>query len=324
MVHGLGMITISQEVAMVNNDRKLEDTGDMGLDATIMGDSLTPPQLAETIEATLIVIAGGDIGSSIEVHGRGQIFGRSPLANNTFLSPSVSRQHMRIDKVEGDGPCYFRLTDLHSSNGTLVNGVRVEEARLKDGDKVTMGEILFKFILQDEAEHAFHQQIQRLIHYDRLTGLLTMESFRLRLEEHMRSKETNERFVLAMTDLDGLKRVNDTHGHLAGRMIIREMGVIMRQALRKDDIAGLYGGDEAIVIYPTCSLAEAHEIAEHLRAAIERRVFEMDGRHFQVTISQGLAEFPRHGIEVRQLIAAADRALYAAKAAGRNCIRHAE
>ena len=319
------MIGVSCKGNDVEKKGGLEDTGGMEhLDATIVGDTISAPQVAESVKATLLVLAGGDLGRSIDVHGQGQVFGRSPLANVIFAVPSVSRQHMRIDKADEKGGCYFRLTDLKSSNGTLVNGVRVEEARLRDGDKITMGEILFKFILQDEAEHAYHEQIQRLIHYDRLTGLLTMDSFRLRLEEHLRQKETNGHFVLAMTDLDGLKRVNDTHGHLAGRMIIREMGVMMRQALRPEDIAGLYGGDEAIILFPACNFDTAHEVAERLRDTIEQRVFEMDGKQFQVTISQGLAEFPQHGTEVRQLIASADRALYAAKAGGRNCIRHAE
>lgn len=305
-------------------DKKVNDTGDLGLDSTLIGDTLSAPKLPETVKATLIVLAGDDIGRSIDVHGQAQIFGRSPLVSATFAVPSVSRQHMRIDRVEESGQAYFKLADLQSSNGTLVNGVRVEEARLKDGDKITMGEVLFKFILEDSAEHAFHQQIHKLIHYDRLTGLLTMDSFRLRLEEHLRLKDTNDRFVLAMTDLDGLKRVNDTHGHLAGRMVVREMGAMMRQALRKEDIAGLYGGDEGIILFPSSTMKAADEVAERLRTTIEARVFEMDGKRFQVTISQGLAEFPRHGTTTQQLIAAADRALYAAKGAGRNCIRHAE
>ncbi len=122
-----------------------------------------------------------------------------------------------------------------------------------------------------------------------------------------------------MTDLDGLKRVNDTYGHLAGRMIVREMGAMMREAIRPGDLAGLYGGDEAIVLYPDTDVDTAATVAEGLRKMIAERVFELEDHAFQVTISQVLAEWPGCGATGDALIAAADRALYAAKAAGRNC-----
>jgi diguanylate cyclase (GGDEF)-like protein len=118
--------------------------------------------------------------------------------------------------------------------------------------------------------------------------------------------------------------VNDTHGHLAGRRLVQEMGVILREVLRPGDLAGLYGGDEALVVYRGTRLAEALEVAEHLRATVEARQVRQGDAVFSVTISQGLAEWPRHGREPEALVAAADRALYAAKAAGRNCVRSAD
>jgi diguanylate cyclase (GGDEF)-like protein len=309
---------------VVQDKKPTEDTGDLAPNATVIHENFTQAPADDEVKASFIVIAGGEIGMEIEVHGHGQVFGRSPLAHAVFPSPSVSRQHLRIDRVEEAGRAGFKLTDLGSSNGTLVNGTRVKEALLCNGDKVAMGEVVFKFVLEDAIEHAFHRQVHQLIHYDQLTGLLTMDSFRMRLDEHMRATSGDVRFVLAMTDLDGLKKVNDTHGHLAGRMVVREMGVMMRQTLRPEDIAGLYGGDEAVVLYPRATLDAAAAVAENLRATIEARVFEQDGNRFQVTISQGLAEWPRHGRTVQQIIAAADRALYAAKAAGRNRVMRAE
>ncbi len=148
-----------------------------------------------------------------------------------------------------------------------------------------------------------------------------MDSFRSQLDEAIGRSRPNGRLALAMTDLDGLKRVNDTYGHLAGRMVVREMGVMMREALRPNDVPALYGGDEAIIFFPETSIEEAREVLEGLRRAIETRVFEYEDKPFHVSISQGLAEWPCHGQTAEQLIAAADQALYAAKAAGRNCIR---
>ena len=104
-------------------------------------------------------------------------------------------------------------------------------------------------------------------------------------------------------------------------MVIGAMGRIILESLRESDYAGLYGGDEGILLFPDTTLQEAQELSEKLRANIEAYSFEYDGKPIRVTISQGLAECPAHGRTPEALIASADRALYAAKAAGRNCVR---
>lgn len=273
--------------------------------------------------ASLIVLAGWEIGKEIEVSGKTMILGRSIDCDTCINSPSVSRQHAQIDLVEAEGERYFRVTDLGSSNGTHVNNTRTATTRLHDGDKVKMGDVLFKFVLQDEIDSQFHQHVHRLIHYDQLTGLLTMEAFRMRLVEELRLARPGMHFCLAMTDLDGLKKVNDTHGHLAGRMVVGGMGRMIRESIRQEDHAGLYGGDEAIIVFPNAAMDEAVEIAEKLRMTIAEFPFEHHGQTVRVTISQGIAEFPAHGTTPEALIAAADRALYAAKAAGRNNVQTA-
>lgn len=303
----------------------LDDTTDHNVkrsitDATIVAAGIAVPQAAAFLRASLIVVSGWEIGREIEIHGQGQVLGRSALSNTHVDAPSVSRSHARIDRVRDGDQEFFTITDLGSSNGTWVNGARVESAVLNNADRVRMGDVLFKFVLQDEVEAEYHQQVHRLIHYDQLTGLLKMGAFRNRLDFYLRREHNDTPFTLAMTDLDGLKKVNDTFGHLAGRMVVREMGVMMRQSLRPEDIAGLYGGDEAIIVFPDADLASASAVAERLRVTIEKRVFEFQGNTFQVSISQGLAEWPRHGDAAESLIAAADRALYTAKQAGRNCV----
>lgn len=301
---------------------KPDDDTEQALDGTLIAELREDLQPAGPIRASLIVIAGWEIGREIEVHGEAQVLGRSPLAQTVIAAPSVSREHARIDCSEDAGHKVFSITDLGSSNGTRLNGTRVKTARLKNGDKIQLGDVVFKFLLQDDVDAQFHQTVYRRIHYDQLTGLMTMESFRRRLDTAL--AEATGPCTLAMTDLDGLKKVNDTYGHLAGRMVVQEMGVLIRAAVRAQDLAGLYGGDEAILFFPNTPLAEAAEIAEKLRRSIERREFHFQGNAFRVSISQGLAEYPAQGRTPETLIAAADRALYAAKAAGRNCVRLAE
>ena len=156
--------------------------------------------------ASLIVLAGWEIGKEIEVGTSRMILGRSIDCDTCINAPSVSRQHAQIDLIEENAERFFRITDLGSSNGTHVNNTRTAATRLYNGDKLKLGDVLFKFVLQDEIETQFHQKVHRLIHYDQLTGLLTLEAFRFRLDEVLRSStRPGATFCLAMTDLDGLK-----------------------------------------------------------------------------------------------------------------------
>ncbi len=296
-----------------DHNLKLPDADD-----TLMAKEEEPlfPALGEG--ASLVVLSGWEIGHEIEMHVFPHRLGRSPDAQTCIGAASVSRHHAEILYEEHDGEGCYYIQDLNSSNGTCVNNQRVTRACLHQGDHIRMGEVLLKFVLRDSVESAFHQRVHRLIHYDQLTGLLTMEAFRNRAEFVLRSSTEKQPFCLAMTDLDGLKGVNDTYGHLAGRMTVCEMGGMIRQCLRKQDFAGLYGGDESILLFPDTALPQVYALLELLRTTIEARVLTYNGHSFGVTISQGVAQWPQHGETLDALIAAADKALYAAKLAGRN------
>jgi len=270
--------------------------------------------------ARLIVLSGWEIGRMIELTGEETVIGRSATADIMIPEPLISRRHARIHRLRIGDRDFYEVTDLDSSNGTFVNHAAASSSTLLDGDTLQIGPVLFKLVIDDEAEGAFFDEIHRLIHHDQLTGLLKMDSFLRRVRPEL---ERNRVLSLAMTDLDGLKRINDAYGHLAGRMVVGEMGVMFRSVLRTRDIAGLYGGDEAVVAFPETPLDEAAEVAEELRLTVAEHRFEHAGNEFSVTISQGLAQFPDRGRNAEDLIAAADGALYAAKAAGRNCVRTA-
>lgn len=303
---------------------RMDDTTRAALEEhTLMMNRADVCRPATVRKAALVVLAGWEIGQEIALSDDSYVFGRSAQASVRISAPSVSREHARITRISEEDGDAFLIADLQSSNGTRLNNEPIQTARLRNGDKIQMGDVLFKFVLQDEADVRFYNDLHKLIHYDQLTGLLKMDAFKRELDAEFHREEAKQVLTLAMTDLDGLKKVNDTHGHLAGRMVIREMGAIMRHALREQDRAGLYGGDEAIIFFPETSIEEAHAVAERLRVAIEQRTFDFHGKAFHVSISQGLAEWPRQGQTVEQLIAAADGALYAAKAAGRNCVQRA-
>ncbi len=288
--------------------------------ATVRGDIRPAGATGVRTVARLIVLAGWEIGRVVDLTGNKTVIGRSAAADVMIPEPLISRRHARVLHLKIGDNDFYEVSDLGSSNGTFVNHAAVQHSALVDGDTLQIGPVLFKFVVRDEAEGAFYRDVHRLIHYDQLTGLLAMDSFLRRVRPEL---ERATVLTLAMTDLDGLKRVNDTFGHLAGRMVVREMGVMFRSVLRTSDIAGLYGGDEAVVAFPETSLDDAALLAEQLRTTVAEHRFEHAGNEFSVTISQGLAQCPAHGPTIEELIAAADRALYAAKAAGRNCVRTA-
>jgi diguanylate cyclase (GGDEF)-like protein len=134
-----------------------------------------------------------------------------------------------------------------------------------------------------------------------------------------RSKRSNEGFAVLFLDLDRFKLVNDHHGHEAGNDILRAVADEIRHAVRASDVAARYGGDEFVVILTRTDLDGAARVAEALRAGIEgigRRLGYPAGL---ITVSVGVAEFD-HNEPEGDLLVSADRALYRAKAAGRNAV----
>lgn len=163
-------------------------------------------------------------------------------------------------------------------------------------------------------------EAQRAAAADELTGLSTYRVLRERLAfEIERSKRSNEGFAVLFLDLDRFKLVNDQYGHEAGNDILKSVAEEIRHAVRASDVASRYGGDEFVVILTRTDLDGAARVAEALRAGIEgigRRLGYPAGL---ITVSVGVAEFDRNDPE-GDLLVSADRALYRAKAAGRNAV----
>ncbi len=128
--------------------------------------------------------------------------------------------------------------------------------------------------------------------------------------------------VVAMLDIDFFKRLNDEYGHQIGDVALRRIAAALRSSVRDNDHVYRFGGEEFVVVFKETTVAEAMPLAERLRTAVMRVevIDENDRRLKPVTVSIGLAVLPEHGDEVRLLIDLADKAMYRAKAAGRNRI----
>jgi len=158
---------------------------------------------------------------------------------------------------------------------------------------------------------------------DQLTGMSNRLYFLQRFESEIRRTENyRQALALFMLDIDEFKKINDTHGHHAGDVVIKRMAEIVRKNTRGSDLVGRYGGDEFMVLITSTTEEQAASLAEHLREKISTTDIVIPGTEVPVrlTISGGLAMFPTHGQSTTELLRAADDALYESKRQGRNRI----
>lgn len=164
--------------------------------------------------------------------------------------------------------------------------------------------------------------LRRLAETDPLTNLLNRRAFMETGADAMRYYQRYNRAIATLViDIDHFKRVNDAHGHAAGDAVIRRTGELIAQTLRETDKVARFGGEEFVVLLREVSEHEAHELAERIRLIIAESAIKFDGKELGITVSIGCAAVSGHDRDVEELIERADRALYAAKSAGRNCIR---
>jgi diguanylate cyclase (GGDEF)-like protein len=156
---------------------------------------------------------------------------------------------------------------------------------------------------------------------DGLTKLFVRRYFQLMLEaEIQRSRRYNRSFSLAMIDIDNFKGFNDTFGHQLGDEVLKQVARTIRRNTRNVDISARYGGEEFVIIFPETDLEAALIAAEKVRRCIELIDIPYDGQKLRVTISMGLASYPRHARDKDDLIKSADMALYLSKREGKNRI----
>ena len=271
---------------------------------------------ARTKQAVLVVLQGSesDIGSHVLLD-RPITIGRDPTVEMTLQGEGISRKHCRIS-FNGE---HYLLEDLKSTNGTLLNSHRVVETqKLEAGDQIYVGAVVLKFTHADAAEVGYHAQMDTLVGTDDLTGLAAKRRFDAAFQRALESAETTKGRVSAMLDLDGLKQINDTHGHPVGAHTIAEAGKIIGKIINTRGVACRFGGDEFACFLPNLSKSDAKRIAEEIRNAIGNHRFEKDGVVVSPTISIGLSAYPDDGKAFEDLLRKADEALYRAKKAGRN------
>jgi diguanylate cyclase (GGDEF)-like protein len=166
------------------------------------------------------------------------------------------------------------------------------------------------------------QELAWLATRDALTGLYNRRELMQQFQEAvLRGAGGPRPLAVLLLDVDHFKRVNDSFGHATGDEVLRRIGELLRTNVRQTDSAARYGGEELVVVLPAMASAEALEAAERLRTLVAaQRIAAGDGRTLAITVSVGVAVFPEHGKTPKELLESADRALYRAKHAGRDCV----
>jgi diguanylate cyclase (GGDEF)-like protein len=157
---------------------------------------------------------------------------------------------------------------------------------------------------------------RRLAAVDELTGLYNRRFLETYLSREMnRALRYDQDFAVVFLDLDHFKNINDSYGHAVGDTVLRTLGNTITNHLRTEDLAARYGGEEFVIVLPQTTASGGLVFAERLRASVDGGNLVED---VHVTVSAGIAAYPRHGLTAEAILKRADEALYQAKSDGRN------
>lgn len=268
----------------------------------------------------LVVLYGSQVGRRYLLNESGLVLGRRADCASLVVpgDRQISSAHCRFEN--GSQPGSWQVTDLGSTNGTHISGKATTTTTLRDGDRIVVGETLLKFTFHDELEEGFYRQVDQLMNIDDLTGLPVQRVFQQRMAEALSDCLLRQQpLALFMMDMDGLKAINDRHGHLMGAHVISTVGRRLGALIQpQQGVCSRFGGDEYSAFVPGSDRDAALELGERLRRAVADEPIERQGAVAKPTISIGVAFLGQHGNTANELTRAADEALYRAKESGRN------
>ena len=264
--------------------------------------------------ASLVQIHGDELGKRYQLQQELSL-GRSADNHVIIRLDSVSRHHALI--FERDEQAF--VIDRGSTNGTFVNDQALtDEHQLDHGDLIKIGGAVFRFIGADNAEAQYHEELYRLAITDGLTGLRNRRFFDDFLDREVaRSDRTGAPLSLVLIDLDGFKEINDTHGHVFGDRVLSELAERINGRVRREQLMVRFGGDEFALVLPEVGEDGAMAFAERVRKLVSEEPVDLEGICISLTVSIGTATL-KSGMGSRELIEAADRAMYRSKNEGRD------
>ncbi len=210
--------------------------------------------------------------------------------------------------------CTYQVTLLEKSLGDIT----ISRHRPFDENEIKWYESLLCSLIYPLHNALLYKQAIQTAYKDPVTGVSNRAAMDAALEREVElAHRTGAALSIIMLDIDHFKQINDKYGHLAGDAVLKGVGKCLTECIRRSDIVFRYGGEEFAIILNTTDLHGATFLANRIRTAIEKRNFEHDGLKVNITVSAGVATLEKD-FTGKNLVEAADRALYEAKKQGRN------
>ncbi len=203
--------------------------------------------VAQRDRSLLTVLTGLNAGQVFTLDSDETTIGRGREATVRIEDVGISRAHSRVVRAM-DGKFY--VEDLGSTNGTFVGGRKIERAELHNGDRIQVGpNVVLRFSILDEAEEQLAHQLYEASTKDGLTKVYNRKYFVERMAAEVAYAQRHKSHLsVILFDLDHFKRVNDTHGHLAGDVVLRVVAMQVQRTIRTEDVLARYGGEEFVIL----------------------------------------------------------------------------
>lgn len=320
--------TMTQLAGLYDLTKRLLVTLDRRDAALGLSDALTDAFPHATFRLVFTQPHGGALQTAMDLDSRG-VTEEIPTPDDQWLMERLQQRPMLWSSM----PSIGALPSLGADVPELLRHA-VAFPFLLDGE--LQGFLVVRHITPDDVERCgilisqfalavrrirLYERVQELAIRDGLTGLFVRRHFMSRLqEETARAARHDLSLSFLMVDLDHFKRINDTYGHLVGDTVLRELAALLKQQVRDVDLLGRYGGEEFGIGLLETEAAQALIVAERIRHAVAAAVFQAYDERLSLTVSIGIAAFPRDAADAAELVERADAAMYQAKSAGRNQI----
>lgn len=240
---------------------------------------------------------------------------------------NVAVGDQQLEEID-ESKIYFQTKSLFLETPQIggIVGIGVSSRLKPDSTRMLVIEgvltTLLNVIGSVKAVYKYTKELEYFATRDPLTNLYTQRVFWELLEYEVgRADRRNYKFSVIVIDLDDFKLVNDLHGHLVGDKFLQETAAIVRKCLRKDDILSRYGGDEYAIILPYADQEQAYSVAQRISKTLQEYTLELDnGSKARATASIGVAVYPDHGENAKDLFLIADNMMYKAKSMGKDRI----
>ena len=249
--------------------------------------SLDPARPASERRPYLLVLSGPQLGEIFPLDPEREfVLGRDPACEIRLRDTGVSRRHAGV--VAGHRGA--RLRDMGSTNGVFVEGIQVADCELQDGQRVQMGmHTALKYCLCDDLEIGYQRRLAEGALLDPETGLFNRRHFDDRFSaELVTSSRYTRPMSLLLVDVDGFRRVNETHGRAAGEEALGLVSRWVKSAVRREDTLARVSGEQFGVVARETPLSAGRALGERIRKAVERGHISVRGQELMLTVSVGV------------------------------------